>query len=201
MKCCCGVAVGMAGAIGSVLVGACSAPPAPPDPPKPRGGGEMMFAEMPRVAPMAYFEQRCANCHGPMGMFYGEAFATTLDDAALIKVVREMVEGPAQSSLDDLSLKALVAFHRALRSQPASPFVSVSALAEGQLRGEVTPDSTVSIVVDGVVVDGTVEGTEWSGMLPSGWERARKILMVATKTSGGGRTEIDVVNDSFSHQR
>jgi len=167
--------------------------------PEPRG--EMVLAQMPPVAPMVYFEQRCANCHGPMGMFYGEAFAKALDDAALIKVVREMVEGPSQSSLDALSLEALVAFHRALRLQPASPFVAVTAAAEGTLRGEVSPDSTVSIVVDGVVMDCAVEGTTWSVTLPSGWERAERVLVVATGVSRGARTEIDLENASFSHSK
>ena len=49
---------------------------------------------------MAYFEKNCARCHGPLGSFYGDDFGRHLaTPTAMRAVVKEMVEGPARSTL------------------------------------------------------------------------------------------------------
>lgn len=110
--------------------------------------------------PISYFNTTCANCHGDYGSFYGEEFATNLDDADLRRVVQEMVEGPAQSPLGARDLAALTAYHRSLADR--TPFVAWTGVRDGELVGEVTPGSTVTVAFDtGRVASAEVREHHW----------------------------------------
>ena len=157
------------------------------------------LAAMPPVAPISYFERSCANCHGSFGMFYGETFAAGLDDAALVRVVGQMVRGPAQSTLDPLSMEALTAFHRSLRDRPKRPFVAVTSTSGGKLRGEVSPGSSVVVLVGDQSVRANVDGFEWTAALPAEWEIARRIRIRAMGDTPDASSEIEASRQSFSH--
>jgi hypothetical protein len=109
--------------------------------------------------PISYFNTACASCHGDYGSFYGERFAADLEDAELRRIVREMVEGPAQSRLDARDLTSLTAYHRSLADR--SPFLAWTGTDGGDLVGEVSPGSAVTVVFEGTSVTATVEGHTW----------------------------------------
>lgn len=157
------------------------------------------IAEPPARPPVAYFEHACSGCHGPFGMFYGETFAAGRDDAALQKIVREMVEGPAQSTLDDRSLDALVAFHRALQHRAGGPFVALTELNEQELRGEVSPGAIVRVYFDDVPVSASADGYEWRVAFPPAWPNVRSVRVQAEIAATAAVTEIDAAVTSFSH--
>lgn len=105
-------------------------------------------------APIAYFQQSCANCHGDYGTAYGAGFGAGLTDDALRQFVDEMAAGPGFAPLQEKQLDIQTAYHRSMID--GKPFVIAWREGEG-LRGEVTPGATVS--VGGVPA--TVEGHVW----------------------------------------
>lgn len=142
--------------------------PAPPPAEKPDATAKNEPAPMEGVgvgfvglgeSPIAYFEDHCARCHGPFGSFYGDAFAGIASDRAMHGVVQDMVEGPANSTLDDASLFALVAFHRSLRD--GTPFGVVTVWNTHAMAGEMTPGTVVSVVADGRVIDAAMDEATW----------------------------------------
>lgn len=178
------------------LLGGCreEAPGSPAEVALPR-----TFAALPPVAPLAFFERACANCHGPLGMFYEESFfAEPHDDAALVHMVREMLSGPARTELDPVSFESMVAFHRSLRGG-AGPYVVVTSTVDDAISGEVSPDSTVSVYLDGKEIRARVEVFEWVAPLPSGWREAKEVRIVATKAGAHAATELELRERSFSH--
>jgi len=110
-------------------------------------------------APIDYFENHCARCHGPYGSFYGDEFAASLDGDHLREVVKEMVFGAAQSSLEDAEIDLLTAYHRSMVA--GEPFVVVTA-GTPDLAGEVTPGATVMLVLESGEVAAQVDGHGWS---------------------------------------
>lgn len=159
----------------------------------------LVLAAAPPVEPIAFFERACANCHGPYGTFYGEGFARDLDDAALQRVVREMVVGPSRASLDDASLGALVAFHRQLADARGGPFVVVTRSAGGEVAGEVSPGARVEVVADGRDFEAHVDEHVWSVRLDGAPERS--LIIRARFSEGGATTELDVSEAAWSHGR
>ena len=107
-------------------------------------------------APLDYFEEECASCHGAYGSFYGADFGKNLDDKALHEVVESMTAGPAQAPLETRDLEVLTAYHRALRDK--KPFLVLVETKEenGQRiwRGEVSPDATLTANGAPVVLNG-----------------------------------------------
>lgn len=126
-------------------------------------------SESQRFAPLAYFEDNCARCHGPNGSFYGAEFGKGLkDDAALKQVVREMCEGPGNAPLDDAKLEILTEFHRALRDD--KPFLCVVWQGEAELKGEASPDATVSLENGAKSIAAERKGNQWSVKWPADFE-------------------------------
>lgn len=157
------------------------------------------FAALPPVAPLAFFERACANCHGPLGMFYEESFfAEPHDDAALVHMVREMLSGPARTELDPVSFESMVAFHRSLRGG-AGPYLVVTSAGDDAISGEVSPDSTVSVYLDGKEIPARIDVFEWVASLPSGWREAKEVRIVAAKAGTDAATELELREQSFSH--
>ncbi len=105
-------------------------------------------------APLAYFNQNCARCHGEFGSFYGDDMGKDRDDASLREVIDEMASGPGQAPLTPTELDAVTAWHRALRDK--KPFVVIVKAektdAGWQLSGEVSPDATLQINGEAVAV-------------------------------------------------
>ena len=117
-------------------------------------------------APLAYFGQNCARCHGENGSNYGDNFAKNLDDKALHQVVDEMAQGPGQAPLSAADLEVETAWHRAFRDK--KPFVVIVETektdAGWQLSGEVSEGATLQI--NGAEVE--VEGTNWTHCVAPG---------------------------------
>lgn len=121
------------GAGGLALGGMGTAAPGPADEEVPSPSPETL-------RPITYFNDKCANCHGNYGSFWGEGFAAELSDAELHEIVEEMAAGPAQAPLDEAALAVQTAYHRSLVD--GRPFIV--AWREGETwRGEVTPKAKV----------------------------------------------------------
>ena len=144
--------------------------------------GETAGPHASRFAPLAYFNQNCARCHGENGSFYGEDFAKNKSDADLHAIVEEMAAGPAQAPLAPAELDAVAAWHRALRDK--KPFVVIvkaeKAKADWLLSGEISPGATLQINGKDVAV----EGSNWTTMMQAGPLKLRA-------TRGEATTEMD----------
>lgn len=182
----------------SSLLAACAAEPLAEGP---HTTPPFEFAPFAPTAPLVFFERACSNCHGPYGMFYSEGFVKGEDDAALCASVRAMVTGQGQSTLDPVSLEALIAFHRSLRARPLEPFVVVTAFAEGKLSGEAHPGTQIRVFIDDAPMLATTDGFMWNAVLPADWERAQRVLIVAESGDREHKTELDAAAASFSHRR
>lgn len=143
-------------------------------------------------APLDYFNDKCARCHGNYGSFYGADFAKGQSDAQLGETVKEMCEGPAQAPLSPHDLQVLVAWHRALRD--GKPFVASVKLDGGVWSGEATPGSTVVMETStGARSDVPLKEHHWSAGLPEGVQIA-KILV----KNGDQTTELDPRKDAYA---
>ena len=162
-------------ALGGVAWAAVAAAPAPPPtdlkpiaPAAPNAPADADAA--PRVtsfAPLTYFNQNCARCHGKYGSFYGDGFAKDLSDDSLHQVVAQMAQGPAQAPLSPADLEIETAWHRALRD--GKPFVAIvksEKVPQGwQLSGEVSPGATLEI--NGQPVEITKK-SNWTALVAPG---------------------------------
>jgi predicted DCC family thiol-disulfide oxidoreductase YuxK len=90
-----------------------------------------------KIAPIAYYDGKCARCHGPNGSFYEQNFVAKYDDAGLIAVLKRMAEGPGGAALDQSDLAVQAAYHRAIAAN--APFFSLTK-AGIQASGETTGD-------------------------------------------------------------
>jgi len=61
------------------------------------------------LPPVSTFEDTCARCHGPESSFYGPQFAR-LQESELMRVVREMMQGPALLQPTDAEVRATTAY-------------------------------------------------------------------------------------------
>jgi hypothetical protein len=136
-------------------------------------------------APLDYFNDKCARCHGAYGVLYGKDFGKGKTDAGLALVVQEMCEGPAQAPLSPHDTQVLVAWHRALRD--GKPFVASVSFENSVLSGEASPGSSVDLeTTTGQHVSVPLNGHKWSAGLPEGVQIAHVRV-----ESGGKTTEMD----------
>lgn len=143
-------------------------------------------------APLDYFNDKCANCHGAYGSFYGKDFGKGKSDAELADTVKQMCEGPAQAPLSPHDLNVLVAYHRSLRD--GKPFVASVKLDGGVWSGEATPGSTVVLETStGARSDAPLKEHRWSAGLPEGVQIAR----IHVK-NGDQSVELDPRKDAFA---
>ena len=143
-------------------------------------------------APLDYFNDKCARCHGAYGSFYGTEFAKGKTDAQLAGVVQEMCEGPAQAPLSSHDVEILTAWHRALRD--GKPFVASVDFKNSVLSGEATPDSKVALeTTTGEKTMVPLTGHKWSAGLPEGVQLARIRV-----ERNGQITELDPKSAAFS---
>ena len=151
-------------------------------------------------APMAYFDQKCARCHGPQGSFYGKDFGRDLDDAKLHATVNMMASGPAQAPISAPQLEIEVAYHRALIAK--QPFVVVTDVTRDEksltLHGEATPGSALQIVAGKTKADAKLEKFAWTATLPANVD-----LNSATLTAkvGEAQTILKLSKSAWSHAK
>ncbi len=146
------------------------APQAQTDAPQAQTGAPQAQTGAPQVtkfAPLDYFNDKCAKCHGAYGSFYGKEFATGKSDEELADTVKQMCEGPAQAPLSPHDLNVLVAWHRSLRD--GKPFVASVKLEGGVWSGEATPGSTVVMETStGARTEAPLKEHRWSAGMPEG---------------------------------
>jgi len=119
--------------------------------------------------PLATFEGACAACHGSLGGGYEDGFFR-LSDMKMAREVREMMLGRARLKSSDTEISAMTAYHLALRDRrPFACIINGAAVAggeAGELKGEVTPGSTVRIEKDGTATPAVVDGFTWRASSP-----------------------------------
>jgi hypothetical protein len=156
--------------------------------------------EVSQFAPLAYFSSNCARCHGAYGSFYGAEFGRNLTDAKLRQVVHDMAAGPGNAPLEEAQLDVLVAYHRSLIDK--KPFLVVNAATaelDGStlLRGETSPDSTVTLRWEGGSAPAMVEGDTWRATLPAK-ASINKAEVVAKKNDL--ETTLEIKDGAYSHR-
>jgi len=180
----------------TLLTGAGCDRPAPSASRPPRAAGsDAPPAAVVRVlafAPISYFEESCAKCHGPYGSFWGEGFARGLSDDDLVRITEEMAAGPGGAPVAGEALLALAAYQRALGA--GEPFLAITGAGEGELSGEVSPGTLVTVHAGGRSAPATVTGHRWVCRLPAG---AGPIRVSALRA--GARTELEGGARAFSH--
>jgi hypothetical protein len=149
------------------------------------------------TAPISYFDQNCARCHGPMGSFYGDNFGANLTDAQLKRVVKEMADGPGNAPVDGLDLDAQIAFHRALVKK--EPFIAVLEKSGNELRGEVSPGSQVELDMP-QPIKAKVTENQWVLTLPNNIQESSGGLKLKARLNGK-TIELGWPKKVFSHSR
>jgi hypothetical protein len=127
-------------------------------------------------APLNYFQNQCANCHGDYGAAYGSEFGKNITEKQMNDFVRDMAAGPGQMPLNDADLAVETGFHRAL--QTSQPFGVAVAWEGGVLSGEALPGSTVSLEIDGKTEAVPLAGNAWKIAVPSGADWSKIQLRV-----------------------
>lgn len=141
-------------------------------------------------APLGYFQDRCARCHGDYGNAYGDTFGAKLSDQQMFDVVKAMAEGPAQAPLADTELQLETGFHLALRDK--KPFLVATSWADGTLSGEAMPGSTVTLIRNGQAESVELNGHQWQVKLANGaWNGA---VLRAEKNGASVNWPLDKVN-------
>ncbi len=132
---------------------------------------------VPAFAAMTYYDQSCANCHGPHGSFYGSTLGNDLTDAGLVQKCRDMAKGPGNSPLEADENLVVAAYHRSLIRR--TPFLSVTDAATSQWTGEATAGAAVTLRVNGRPVVAALDGWNWTAVVPAGTDPAA-VLITAT---------------------
>ena len=132
-------------------------------------------------------------------MFYGEGFAALPDDAALTHAVREMVIGPARTTLDEASMAALVAYHRYLARSEREPFVVITRIDGSAVEGEVSPGARLVVVADGREFEATIDGHAWAARIEAA-PGAAVIIRAVRQDDGSCAIELDARAAAWTHR-
>jgi hypothetical protein len=111
-------------------------------------------------APIEYFNDHCAHCHGKNGVYLEAGFATGKSDAEVKDEIKEMADGPGQSPLDRDDLPVQLALHRSLSDE--APFAVWTKRKDLHLSGETTPDTDLKALVGSRTLDVKIEDGRWS---------------------------------------
>lgn len=118
-----------------------------------------------KFAPMEYFENQCAHCHGPYGTMYGPRTPEFDGDAALLAKILSMSRNQGQSPVTDAQAHVLLAYERSMATeggQKGTLFAAVVELKGQVLLGEVTPEAEVRLLLrDGTEHPAAVDGHQW----------------------------------------
>ncbi len=158
--------------------------------------GAVLAASAPRTSPLApidYYEAKCARCHGSYGATMPKTIAE-LSDKELEHVVKQMASGPAQAPLSGAKLSAEVAYNRSLTDP--KPFIAVTTATSKLLSGEVTPGSKVSLKCGARSLNASVNGHRWRLVPPKGCDLTKATLSARTSR---GTTAIAIARQAWSH--
>lgn len=144
-------------------------------------------------APVAYYMDHCARCHGVDGDLYAEGWERRSTGKALADVIDEMARGPAAAPLTSEQLRAVTALHVAW--QRKEPFVAWTGSSNGVWSGEVSPEAKVEVGDGRRRVAAQVRGDRWSARLPKGFRPSSATITAI----GGARTVLRVADGPYSH--
>ncbi len=162
--------------------------------PGPAAEGPTLAAVEPLgIGPITFFNTSCGPCHGDYGMLLREELTADLAGWEDVRgVIRGMVIGQARTTLPDREIDALAAYRMSLLD--GSPFLALTGVEAGELRGEVTPGATVEVVTVDSVRAATVDGHSWSAAVPL----AQGPITIRA-TLGGRTTALAIPGVPFSH--
>lgn len=159
------------------------------DAPIPPANQPLAYLE-PGVGPITYYHSICASCHGAYGSYYYENDILAegrgnYQPDGLLSQIRLMLSTNAHVELPEPQVAALAGYVSTFPDVCADstavdgPFVAVVGWSEGPdapvsltpgpglltLRGEVTPESTVTVEVGGTTISATINGHSWFAQL------------------------------------
>lgn len=149
-----------------------------------------------KIPPLAYFASHCSRCHGYYGANYGASFGKNLSEAKLREAVMQMAAGPGGAPLAGSDLDAEVAFHRSLVT--GEPFLVWSSLKSQTLKGEVSPDASVTATLSGKAVAVRQNDTAWELVLPAKASAAQVVLKAKREAK---TSTLDLAKASFTHAK
>ena len=116
------------------------------------------------------YEQACARCHGPQGMFHWKQ-VTALDAGALPAKIQQMMTQQGMLRPTPADEQAMLAYHKAMHDVgPGGPLFIVATNAEAYaagrepaLKGEATAGAALTLVdATGAEQAVPLDGTEWN---------------------------------------
>ena len=116
------------------------------------------------LGPVLTFETSCKTCHQEKDASFPEKIAK-LEQNQLEKKVQDMMQGPASLVPTDDEVKAMIAYHYAIRDN--IPFVciknglAVQKKETQELMGEATPGTKISIQKDQQIVNAESKEGKW----------------------------------------
>uniref|UniRef100_UPI00286AA467 hypothetical protein n=1 Tax=Armatimonas sp. TaxID=1872638 RepID=UPI00286AA467 len=105
----------------------------------------------------------CARCHGPNGSFYGPDLGKGKTDSQLYKAVQNMADNQGQIELAPVEVEAQTAYHRAIIKR--EPFLAITGRTKTELRGEMTPKASVTVMIGGKPQKVRTERFTWMASL------------------------------------
>ncbi|MGH7130933.1 MAG: hypothetical protein ACREJO_03190 [Phycisphaerales bacterium] len=142
--------------------------------------------------PIGYYQEKCEHCHGPYGMVWSAGFSHRYGELELFDRVRTMCAGAANAPLEAAPLDAVFAYIRSIGR--GEVFLAYTAREGKVIRGEVTPGSTVTLVVGGKRIKAEVVEFEWTAPLEATAGPAEVIAEREGKTA-----RIDLTTHSSTH--
>lgn len=142
-------------AIGAAFAARPQPDPASPDEPS----AEVADAKPLRRAPLAYFENHCARCHGRSGSLYPRRADWDIDQ--LKEKIELMSVGPANAPIKEGDLDVQAALHIAFMDK--APFIAwLGRNKDGALIGEVTPGVELTAESEGKALTVTRAKLRWT---------------------------------------
>jgi hypothetical protein len=130
--------------------------------------------------PVSFFQTNCMRCHGPYGSFYEQESA--YNSTELRALLKEMIEGQAQATLDDPHREVQYHLYRAMAAR--APFIAISDRGANHVFGETLPGTTITATSAGRPVPVTQFDHTFRIMAPPGG-------MTITATRDGRSVSLD----------
>lgn len=140
------------------------------------------------IAPMAYFDQHCARCHGPNGENYGKEFAKGKSRAALESKILTMAAGPGGAPLSVQTAAPLVALHQAIAQK--KPYIVWTGSNDQEVWGEAYLAKGLKATLRGKPVAVRMSGSQWR--ISVGKANQRAVVLVA------GSAKLDLSKANFT---
>lgn len=139
------------------------------------------------AAPVSFFQTHCMRCHGPYGGWYEAESAYNATE--LRALLREMIEGQAQTTLDDEHREVQYHLYRAMAAKVA--FVAISERGAGHVFGETLPGTTLTATSAGRQVPVSQVDHTFRIMAPPGG-------LIITATRDGRPVQLNAAEQTYT---